>query len=334
MASHGTAWLLASTLFAMSMPATASAAPTCRPPVARPFVTGLEGGSGSAVGPDGALYVTERAAGRVSRINPKTGTVTTFATGLPKMLPEVGGGGAMDVAFIGKTAYVLVTLVGADLGGADVVGIYRIDGPDTSTVIADIGAFSISHPPATPFFVTSGVPYAMEPYPHGFLVTDGHHNRVLHVMKDGGEVTELLAFPNIVPTGLAKHGNRVYMAQAGPIPHLPEDGKVVSFGRSLTPKDVASGARLLVDVEFGPGRVLYGLSQGIWPLGNAEGSPASPNTGALMQANRNGTFSVVTGGLNQPTSLEFIRNTAFVVTLGGEVWKIGGIGCRPSRAAQ
>jgi hypothetical protein len=87
-------------------------------------------------------------------------------------------------------------------------------------------------------------------------------------------------------------------------------------------------------VEFGPGRVLYGLSQGIWPLGNAEGSPASPNTGALMQANRNGTFSVVTGGLNQPTSLEFIRNTAFVVTLGGEVWKIGGIGCRPSRAAQ
>lgn len=333
MASHGTAWLLASTLFAMSLPAAASAAPICRPPVATPFVTGLEGGSGSAIGPDGALYVTERAAGRVSRVNPRTGRVTTFATGLPKMLPAVNGGGPMDVAFIGKTAYVLVTLVGPDVGGTDVVGIYRIDGPDTFTVIADIGAFSTSHPPATAFFVPSGVPYAMEPYPHGFLVTDGHHNRVLHVKKDGGEVTEVLAFPNIVPTGLAAHGNRVYMAEAGPIPHLPEDGKAISFGRSLTPKDVAAGARLLVDVEFGPGRVLYGLSQGTWPLGNPEGSPASPNTGALMQANRDGTFSVVTGGLNQPTSFEFIRNTAYVVTLGGEVWKIDGVRCRPFRAS-
>ena len=49
----------------------------------------------------------------------------------------------MDVAFIGKTAYALVTLVGPDVGGSDVVGIYRVDGPDSFTVIADIGAFSL-----------------------------------------------------------------------------------------------------------------------------------------------------------------------------------------------
>jgi hypothetical protein len=31
---------------------------------------------------------------------------------------------------------------------------------------------------------------------------------------------------------------------------------------------------------------------------------------------------VVEEGLNQPTSLEFIGQTAYVVTLGGEIWKI------------
>jgi hypothetical protein len=51
----------------------------------------------------------------------------------------------MDVAFIGNTAYVLMTLVGEDLGGSDVVGIYRVDGPDSFTVIADLGSFSVAN---------------------------------------------------------------------------------------------------------------------------------------------------------------------------------------------
>ena len=122
-----------------------SASPSSAPPVATPLVTGLASGSGSAVGPGGALYVTEGATGRVLRVNPKTGAVTTFASGLPKSI--IGIGGAMDVAFLGSTAYVLVTLVGPDVGGSDTVGIYRVDGPTSFTVIADIGTFSIQHPP-------------------------------------------------------------------------------------------------------------------------------------------------------------------------------------------
>ena len=110
-------------------------------PAATRLVTGLAGGSGSTVGPGGALYVTEPAAGRVSRVDPQTGVVTTYASGLPPLIPAVGIGGAMDVAFFGGTAYVLVTLVGPDVGGDDVVGIYRVDGPHDFTVIADIGAW-------------------------------------------------------------------------------------------------------------------------------------------------------------------------------------------------
>jgi len=290
------------------------------------LVSGLEGGSGSTVGPGGDLYVTEGAAGRISRVDPKTGEITTFATGLPLRVVPIGG--AMDIAFIGKTAYVLVTLVGEDVGGSDAVGIYRVDGPNTFTLIADIGQFALDHPPDTAFDVPTGVQYALEPYRGAFLVTDGHHNRVLRVTLDG-EVSVYLAFDNIVPTGLAARGNTVFMAEAGPVPHLPENGKVVAIdGKTLNVTEVGAGAPLVVDVEFGRGRGLYALSQGEFSGGPA-GAPALEDTGALVEVNADGTFTVLVDRLNQPTSLEFIGNTAYVVTLGGEIWKIEDVSGPP-----
>jgi hypothetical protein len=64
------------------------------------------------------------------------------------------------------------------------------------------------------------------------------------------------------------------------------------------------------------------LAQGEFTPGNPEGSPANPNTGELLGADGLGGFIVLEGGLNQPTSLELIGNVAFVVTLGGEIWRI------------
>lgn len=292
-------------------------------PTATLLATGLDGSLGSAIGPDGALYVAEAVAGRISRVDPESGAVTTFASGLPPSLYGPGNGGVFDVAFIGNTAYALVTGVGPDLGGTDVVGIYRVDGPSSFTVVADIGAWSILNPPTHvfPIEAASGFQYALEPFKGGFLVTDGHLNRVLRVTLDGN-ITEVIAFDDIVPTGLAVSGNKVYLALAGPVPHVPQDGKVLSIGlKSATGTEVASGAPLLVDVEFGRGGSLYALSQGDW-VGTIPGTPALPNTGALLGVNKDGTFTVITAGLNQPTSLEFIGKTAYFVTFGGEVWKI------------
>lgn len=286
------------------------------------LATGLSGGAGSAVGPDGALYVTEPLSGEVSRVDRRTGDVTTFASGLPAQLPGVGTGGVMDVVFRGRTAYVLTSLVGSDVGGDDVVGIYRIDGPDTATVVADVGAFNTANPSDTEFFVPSGVPYAMERVRGGFLVTDGHHNRLLRVTDDG-TVSVAAAFGNVVPTGLDVAGSRVWMAEAGPLPHLPEDGRVTTLDlRFPRPREVARGGPLLVDVELGHGSRLYALAQGEWPLGGAEGSPAAPDTGQLLVADRRGDLRVVAEGLDRPTSVEIVRRTAYVVTLDGEVWRV------------
>ena len=86
------------------------------------------------------------------------------------------------------------------------------------------------------------------------------------------------------------------MGQAGPIPHLPQDGKVVRFTPWSAATEVASGASLIVDVEFGPDRRLYALSQGIWDLPQIpenEGAPASANTGRLLRISRDGSFASV-----------------------------------------
>lgn len=319
-------WVSVATVIGIVAPSAARAQPECGAASAELLVAGLAGGSGSTVGPGGALYVTEPVAGSIVRIDPRTGEVSTFATGLPRRV--VGTGGAMDIAFLGSTAYVLVTLVGPDVGGSDVVGLYRVDGPDSVSLVADIGAFAVAHPPVTPFGVPTGVQYALEVYRGEFLVTDGHHNRVLRVTRDG-EVAELLAFDDIVPTGLAVWGKTILMAEAGPVPHLPEDGKIVSFDpKSATVTEVASGASLLVDVERGRGRTLYALSNGDFSGGPA-GAPALPNTGALLQVNGDGTFRVIREGLDRPTSLELIGNTAYVVTLTGEVWRIDNVSCPP-----
>ncbi|PYI96916.1 MAG: hypothetical protein DME98_10440 [Verrucomicrobia bacterium] len=323
----GIVLMLTAAVIAMITPSAASASSPCPGPTATRLVTGLEGAMGSTVGPDGALYVTEGAAGRISRVDPQTGEKTTFASGLPPAV--IGIGGAIDVAFIDNIAYVLVTLV-SDLllpPSGDIDGIYRVDGPDSFTVVAAIGQFNLDNPPIIPFpyFIHTGLQFKLETYRGGFLVSDSHLNRVLRVALDG-EISVLIDFDNIVPTGLEVRGSTVYMAAAGPDPHLPQTGKVVSFDpRSPTATEVASDVPFLLDVEFGGGR-LYALSHGTVDP-NIDPSNAVPYTGALVKVNEDGTFTVIMDALDRPTSLEFIGNTAYFVTLTGEIWKIEGVSC-------
>ncbi|MGE0621092.1 MAG: ScyD/ScyE family protein [Pseudomonadales bacterium] len=283
------------------------------------LASGLLGASGATIGPDGALYAVEGAVGKVTRIDLRNGRKHTIATGLPATIPEVGLGGAMDVEFIGRTAYVLTTLVGQFGGPAD--GIYRVNSKYDVELIADLGTFSRDNPPATPFDLSDGVQFAMQPLHDGFLVTDGHHNRVLHATLDG-HISVLKQFDNIVPTGLAGSFGTAYIGQLGAVPNPPEEGKVLAIGLVNPDVDlpaVASGVSMIVDVEVGPDGALYALSQG--DLGSEiPGAPAAPDTGRLLKVKQNGTFKVLADGVNWPTSLNFSPcGDALVVTLSGDV---------------
>ncbi|MDQ1423892.1 MAG: hypothetical protein QOD72_1390 [Acidimicrobiaceae bacterium] len=322
--------MLAIALVAMAIPTAARADPMPGPTAGRLLASGLSGTIGGTVGPDGALYVPEGKLGKITRVDPKTGHATTFASGFPPSVVNIGGadiGGVIDVAFIRHTAYALVSLVGKFIDGSDAVnGIYRVDGPNSFTVIADIGQWSVDHPPSTQFDVPSGLQFALQPIDGGFLVSDGHHNRVLRVTLDG-QISQVIQFDNVVPTGLATRGNKVYVSEVGHVPYEPEDGKVVSFDlrtrRPRTGTDVASGFSAIVDVEFGPHGELYALSQGDSIAADAPAAtPAAPDSGKLLRVNKDGTFSVVVDKLDRPSSLNFVGDTALIVTLNGEVWKI------------
>ena len=208
-------------------------------------------------------------------------------------------------------------------------GLYRIERDGTPTLVADLGQWSIDNPPEPAFFVDTGVHFAMEPYRGGFLVTDGHHNRVLWVDQHGA-INEVATFGNVVPTGLETTAGQVFVTQMGPIPHLPEDGKVVAVRAGREPREVASGASMLIDVERGPRGRLYGLSQGQWD-GVGEGSRALPDTGRLVVVGRDGDLTPVLDGrgqelvLDRPTSVEFVGNTAYVVSVTGDVYRVDGL---------
>jgi hypothetical protein len=321
-------------LLALSI-ATASAAPKSPPTPTATLLTTFDAiGFGSTVGPDNMLYVTDPTHGQILRVDPSTGSYTVFASGLPETPPGWGDGGTFDVTFIGNTAYALVSEVSSDTSVADpsldlhgIDGIYRIDGPDHFTIIADIGTWLIANPPppAISLIVPSGVQFAFLPYGNGFVVNDAHHNRVLHVSLDG-QITQLLQFGDVVPTGMARWGTRFYMSQSGPLVQGPprvEIGQIVAFDiNTLNPVEVAGGIPLPIDVEFGPGRTLYALSQGTHAINEFEGSAADPNTGALLRVNPDHTTTTVVAGMNLPTSLKFIGNTAFVLCYTGEIWKI------------
>lgn len=295
------------------------------PGASQVIATGIQGASGSTIGPDGALYVTESDTGSILRVDRHTGKTSVWATGLPIRVAPIGG--PMDIVFRKGTAYVLVSLVGEFFGTDDPSGIYRIGKDGSATVLADLGAWAVANPPDDSFewAITTGVHYAIDTYRNGFVVTDAHHNKLLYVSHHG-EIEELLALGNVVPAGLETRGSRVLMSLTGPAPHLPEDGQIVSYlPRRDRLRTIASGGALMVDVERGPGRTLYGLSQGYFTPGQPDGAPAEPDTGELLRVKRNGDLRVVATGLDRPTSMEIVKCSAYVVGLGGDIVRIDRI---------
>jgi sugar lactone lactonase YvrE len=295
--------------------------PGALPGKGRLVASGLLGSVGGTIGPDGALYVAEGAVGQVSRVDLASGRTSIAVSGLPAQFPFLGLGGPIDVAFQGTTMYVLVSLVGDPLfGGVEKDGVYKIEDDGGFTVLADLGEFSQANPPTEVFdyLLVNGVQFALEAVADGFLVSDGHLNRVLHVSMTGA-VSVVQQFGNVAPSGLVESLGRVFLAEVGPVPHDPATGRIVSFAGAGPSEVVAAGVPMIVDVAFGPKGRLYALSQGDFGGGDP-GAPAAPDTGRLLKVNSDGTFTLLAEGIDRPSALGFRGSKAIVITLTGDVW--------------
>lgn len=293
-------------------------------------------GTGSAVGPDHALYVPNAIEGTLVRVDPATGAATVVGTGLPERVIPIGG--AMDVAFAHGRAFALVSIAGADVGVPDAkMGLYRLDDDGKFDLFADIGTWAAANPPADPdSFIPQGVQYSVDAGRDGFVVSDAHHGRLIAVDRHGA-VSSFHEFPTTdsVPTGLTVARGRAYVATAGPIPHLPSTSRILELREGREPSLVAAWgpgyaghSGLIVGVAPGPGNRLFGLLQGFWDLPDDpsnEGFPAAPDTGEIVEVDAGGAFRTIVAGLNQPTSFEIINYAAFVVTLDGTILRVDSV---------
>jgi hypothetical protein len=354
--------LLVVTSMALASAAVISAPQEARaqgPSAGAQLVGGLLSPRGMTIGPGGMIYIAEAGTGgdivdtfngdnryrsgltgRISKVDPVSGTRTTVADKLPSTFhPKEGTDGPADVAFLGSQLYYLQTLGGPPFP-SNPTGVYKVNANGTVTLVADVGAFTRANPVND---VKSGLqkdvgpegnPYSMTVRDGAFYVVDGNQNQIMKVTTSG-IVTRLNEFPgHPVTTGITYSGTGpFYVAVFGQIPFAPVDGKVYRVGVPTgAVSTVASGFSALTDVEFGPGGKLYAL-QFADQASAPNGPPLAIGTGKILGVDLStGKLTPLVDGLTFPTALIFSGDTAYVSNGGlsipgvidGAIWKITG----------
>ena len=312
--------------------------------------------TGAVIGPDGALYagvggsalagdevvtfppelaeafgiesVLVGLHSKVVRVDPETGEVTDYATGLLSV-SDVAGGEPLtapaDVIFVGDTLYILLT--GGAPPGVDVPwpnGVYRFEDDESWTLVADIREFAVANPVAFPDAGPDGNPFAIDWRDGAFIISDGNHNRILRATLEG-DIDEIAAFDNVVPTGLAAGGpGPILNTWFSPAPHVAGDSYVVSVAYPTGTTTQIAGSNVyaqLIDVEFGPGGQIYVLQFGDQQVDEA----GPPPPGRLLRWNADSTFDVLVNGITLPTSVNFSGDTAYITSLTGDVLQVEGV---------
>ena len=180
----------------------------------------------------------------------------------------------------------------------------------------------------TAFDVPTGVQYALETYRGGFLVTDGHHNRVLpgHARRRGQRADRVRQHR---PDRAGDHGQHGLHGRGRTCPARSR-GRQGGVVQAEVTQRHGGGLRCPTPRRRG----VWPRSRSVRPLaGHLRWRPSGCSGGAEhrqpREGERNGTFSAVVDGLDRPTSVEFIQNTAYVVTLTGEIWKIENVSGPP-----
>jgi sugar lactone lactonase YvrE len=330
---------------ALTAVALAIAAPAAAAPNISVYAQGFNNPRGLKFGPDGHLYVAEGGpggsnstvgqceqavglpagpgpylgsptGGRISKVvNGNRVTVNDkFASSQTSAAFGSLVSGVADIAWIGSQLYALEGGGGCSHGvTGHPNGIYKVDGNATPTLVADLGAFQMSHPVANPeaddfepdgtwysMIALRGALYAVEPN-HGELdkiTTDGHISRVVDISASQG---------HIVPTAMDFHGN-FYVGNLNTFPISSGSSRILKINPSGYLQRAASGLTTVLGVAFDSHDRMYVLE-------NTDGQPMpTPGYGDIVRIDPSGKKTVVVEGLALPTAITFGPDGALYVS--------------------
>jgi sugar lactone lactonase YvrE len=291
------------------------------------IASGLTNPRGFGWGPDGALYLAQAGWGgdnHVAAIEGFTvdngltssvatvaqGCATPLAVGLPSVLWVEAGWvwGAMDVAFLGDDAYVLLSGAGPGwFSPTSFSGVYRINDNGTMTLVGDISTWLPQNPPAEiPFdYSPDGSLFDLEAAGDALLLSEAVGGQLLRVTPDGG-ITSVadLSVGHLVPTGIAvdDDGN-AYVGHETAAPYVDGGSKVVKVTPDGTVSDHWTGLTVVTDVAMGPDGTLYATEMATGFSGETAEMPA--DSGRIVRQTGPDSFEPVVTELPYPVNIGF-----------------------------
>jgi len=328
------------------------------------LATGLNNPRGLKVGPDGDLYVAEGGLGgtlqttpeecaqvvppvgpysggftaSISQITP-TGVRTIVADNLPSSQTSSTQGslvaGVADVAFIGDQLYALLAGAGCSHGLAGTVNaILRVNQDATTTQVADLSSFQMTHPVAEPElddFEPDGTWYSMVAVRGELYAVEPNHGEIDRIDPETGEIQRVVDVSqsqgHIVPTAVGYHGN-FFFGNLGEFPIVPGTETVFKLTPSGQLLEWVNGLTTVLGLAFDHEGTLYVLESMTEP---GFPGPTQFNTGRVVRVGRSGEAEPVVDGLTFPTAMTIGPDGAlYVSNLGfggplpglGEVWRI------------
>jgi sugar lactone lactonase YvrE len=290
--------------------------------------TGLTNPRGFTWGPDGTLYLALAGTGgdtpatidgaEIGVYGGLTSSVVTIADGCAAPFVEgIPSGdwrdagwiwGAHDVAFLDGQPYILSAGGGIDFGNPDdPTGILRVETDGSTTLVADISAWSLENPPAfvPPDYNPSGSLFDMEAGADRLWISEAVGGRIFTVTPDGS--TTLVADiseGHMVPTGMAiAPDGGVYVGFLTAIPYTDGTSKVIHIAPDSTVTDHWTGLTAVNDIEVGPDGMLYAVEMA---TGNTEEPPfLTPNSGRVVRMTGPDTLEEIVTGIDAPVYLGF-----------------------------